>query len=119
MSSLSESGEIVVVDEAPVVDAVAYIGPNRPKANFFQPEWPIMRMLVVSPGARGQGVGRLLTEECLSLARCDGAMQCALHTSPVMGVALPMYLRMGFKFHASAPLIHSIECGIYLRGIDA
>jgi len=121
MSALSENGEIVVAvaDRELVVGAVAYVGPNQPKASFFRPEWPIMRMLVVSPSARGRGVGRLLTEECLSRARRDGATQFALHTSSVMEVALPMYLRMGFKFHSSAPPIHGVEYGVYLREIDA
>ena len=53
-------------------------------------------MLVIDPGARGRGLGRLLTEECVRRARRDGAPTVALHTSPIMEVALPMYLRMGF-----------------------
>lgn len=57
MSALAESGELVVAEfQSRLVGAVAYIGPNKPKSEFFRPEWPIMRMLVVAPEARGLGV---------------------------------------------------------------
>lgn len=120
MSSLAGVGEIVVaVADETVVGAVAYVGPNRPKASFFRPEWPIMRMLVVSPAARGHGIGKLLAEECLSRARRDNASQLALHTSPVMKIALPMYLRMGFRFHSAVAPIHGVEYNIYVKEVDA
>lgn len=120
MSSLASVGEIVVaVDEESVVGAVAYVGPNQPKASFFRPEWPIMRMLVVSPTARGHGIGKLLARECLLRARRDDASQFALHTSPIMKVALPMYLRMGFEFHSTVAPIHGVEYNIYVKELDA
>ena len=120
MSALAGVGEIIVaiLDNA-LIGAVAYVGPGKPKASYFHAEWPIMRMLVVSPGARGLGVGKALTEECLARAKRDGAKVFALHTSDIMSVALPMYLRMGFKFHAQAPLIHGVPYDVYLRQIDA
>jgi putative SOS response-associated peptidase YedK len=58
--------------------------PNRPKAPFFEPDWPIVRMLVVDPAARGRGVGRALMDECCRRARRDGSRVLALHTSPIM-----------------------------------
>jgi predicted N-acetyltransferase YhbS len=66
MAGLAEHGELIVAaDEAgEIVGAVAYFGPGTtPRADFFDPEWPIIRMLVVSPAARGRGVGRKLTQE--------------------------------------------------------
>ena len=62
MSDLAESGEIVVAaHEDRVVGAVAYIPPGAPKAAYFDLAWPIVRMLVVDPDARGLGAGRRLT----------------------------------------------------------
>ena len=101
-----------------IVVAVAYVGPGAPKAAFFLPEWPIMRMLVVDPDARGQGIGRALAEECLRRAERDGAAEFALHTSEIMAVALPMYRRMGFTLAARAPDIHGVEYGIYVKALD-
>lgn len=119
MSALSDTGEIIVAELAgDIVGAVAYIGPGKEKAPFFRPEWPVMRMLVVAPAARGHGVGKALAEECLARARRDGARSFALHTSELMKVALPMYQRMGFTWLAAAPDIHGVRYGIYLKELD-
>lgn len=116
MAALAATGEIVVAEaEGALVGAVAYVGPGAPKAAFFRPEWPIMRMLVVSPAARGRGIGRALAEECLRRAHRDGAAAFALHTSEIMAVALPMYQRMGFCWNAAAPDIHGVKYGVYVK----
>jgi GNAT superfamily N-acetyltransferase len=101
-----------------IVGAVAYIGPGKEKAAFFRPEWPVMRMLVVAPAARGHGIGKALAEACLARATRDGADVFALHTSELMHVALPMYQRMGFKWRAAAPDIHGVKYGIYLTELN-
>ncbi len=119
MSAFAEAGEIVVAElDGRIVGAVAYIGPGKPKAEFFRPEWPIMRMLVVAPEARGHGVGRALAQECLNRAKRDGALIFALHTSELMQVALPMYQRMGFRWSSSAPMIHGIKYDVYIKELD-
>ena len=119
MSALAEVGEVIVAEvEGQIVGAVAYISPSAPKAEFFRPEWPIMRMLVVAPDFRGRGIGRALAQECLSRAKRDGASIFALHTSKLMQVALPMYQRMGFKWVSDTPAIHGVEYGVYVKEID-
>ncbi len=116
MSALAEHGEIIVAQRgAQLLGAVAYIGPHRPKSEFFDQAWPIMRMLVVAPEARGLGVGKMLAQECIARAVRDNAQVFALHTSELMEVALPMYGRMGFAWHAAAPAIHGVAYGIYLK----
>lgn len=116
MSSLAEAGEIIVAErDKQIIGAVAYVGPGKEKSAFFQPEWPIMRMLVVAPVARGLDVGKSLAEACLERAQRDGANVFALHTSELMQVALPMYLRMGFKWHCAAPAIHGVRYDVYLK----
>lgn len=119
MSSLSAHADIIVAQRADqLLGAVAYIGPHRPKSDFFDPAWPIMRMLVVAPQARGMGIGRSLALACIARARRDGASVFALHTSELMTVALPMYRRMGFEWHTAAPAIHGVEYGIYLKDLE-
>lgn len=119
MSALADAGEIVVAEvEGKIVGAVAYVSPSSPKAEFFRPEWPIMRMLVVAPDFRGRGIGRALAQECLCRAKRDGASVFALHTSKLMQVALPMYQRMGFKWVSDTPAIHGVEYGVYVKEID-
>jgi GNAT superfamily N-acetyltransferase len=116
MSDLATSGEIIVAEiEHEIAGAVAYIPPGAPKAAFFESSWPVIRMLVADPERRGLGIGKALTEECLKRARRDRAEVIALHTSPIMAVALPMYLRMGFAKVRSTPPIHGVEYAVYTR----
>jgi ribosomal protein S18 acetylase RimI-like enzyme len=116
MSALSATAEIIVAETAgSIVGAVAYVPPGAPKPAFFDAEWPTIRMLAVGPAARGAGIGRALTEECLARARRDRAKLIALHTSPIMTVALPMYLRMGFVRLRDAPTIFGVEYAVYTR----
>ena len=119
MSALADVGEVIVAEvEGQIVGAVVYVGPGAPKAEFFRPEWPVMRMLVVAPGSRGLGIGRALAEECLRRARRDDASMFALHTSELMEIALPMYRRMGFRRESGAPAIHGVKYGVYVKELD-
>jgi GNAT superfamily N-acetyltransferase len=114
MSELSENGEIVIAElDSRIVGGVVYIAPGKSKAPFFDPAWPIIRMLVVDPPARGHGLGRVLTEECIRRAQRDKAPIIGLHTTPIMTVALPMYLRIGFRFHSEAPPICGVSYAVY------
>ena len=119
MSGLAKSGEIVVAEiAANIVGAVAYIPPHQRKAPYFDQAWPIIRSLVVDPGSRGAGVGRALTQECIERARRDGSPVIALHTSAIMTVTLPMYLRMGFEWHHDAPAVYGVPYAVYLKKLS-
>ena len=121
MATLAASGTIIVAEDAAgkIVGAVAYVGPYRePRAEFFAPEWPIIRMLVVDPAARGQGIGRRLTQACIDRARGEGAAVIALHTSPAMEVALALYLRMGFTMEQKVPDRFGVPYAVYLKELS-
>ena len=118
MPLLAKTGEVIVAEDGSrVVGAVAYVGPRAPKPAFFDPAWPVIRMLVVDPCARGKGIGRQLTEECLRRAERDQSPVIALHTTPIMTVALPMYLRMGFARVREAPDILGVPYAGYVRAL--
>ena len=72
-------------------------------------------MLVVDPAYRGHGVGRALTNACIRRAERDGASRVALHTSPIMEVALAMYRRMGFERVRAVPPIHGVPYDVYVK----
>jgi predicted N-acetyltransferase YhbS len=76
---------------------VIYRPAHVPDGPAVPQEWPAIRLLSVAPWARGQGIGRVLTEACIDLARQHGAAVIGLHTSEIMNVARPMYERMGFE----------------------
>lgn len=120
MAALAEQSELMVAQQpsGEIVGGAAYFGPGTtPRADFFEPQWPIIRMLVVSPSARGQGIGRRLTELCIASARRDGAHVIALHTSPVMEVALSLYQRMGFRLAWHVPERFGVPYAVYLMNI--
>ena len=98
--------------------AIVYVGPSKSKAEFFKPEWAIIRMLVVAPESRSNGIGQALTDICLKCAERDQSEILALHTSKIMRVALSMYLKMGFVFHSAAPDIHGVKYDVYTKGIQ-
>jgi len=117
-SDLSATGEIIIAEhQHAFAGAVAYFGPKRRKAPFFDQSWPIIRMLVVDPAFRGKGIGLALTNECIARAKRDGSPLIALHTSPIMTVALPMYLRMGFVKAYDAPPIHGVAYAVYTKAL--
>lgn len=115
MTSLADHADVIVAEEGGrVIGAVAYCAPgSTPRADFFEPEWPIVRMLVVEPSARGRGVGRRLTDECIERAKRAGAPLISLHTSPAMQVALNMYLKIGFKLERVVPPRSGVPYAVY------
>lgn len=58
--------------------------------------YPELRLLAVTPEARGRGIGKMLMEACIERSRQAGASAIGLHTGDSMAVALPMYERRGF-----------------------
>jgi GNAT superfamily N-acetyltransferase len=122
-SGLAASGEIIIAEldtaerQCKIAGAVAYFGPDSQKSAFFDRSWPVIRMLVVDPAFRGRGIGRVLSDECVARARRDGSPIIALHTSPVMSVALPMYLKMGFVKAHDAPPIFGVAYAVYTKAL--
>jgi GNAT superfamily N-acetyltransferase len=118
MAALAKTGEIIVAARGgQIVGGVAYVGPHKPKAAYFEPAWPIIRMLVVTPAARGNGLGRRLTQACIDRAKRDASPIIALHTTPIMNVALSMYLRMGFTKVCAAPDIYGVPYAVYATSL--
>ena len=94
----SDAERIVAEHEGRIVGSVMLFPPETATygGSVQAPPWPELRMLAVSPQARGMGVGRLLVDECVRRARASGATELGLHTSKSMETAIGMYRRMGF-----------------------
>ncbi|MGH2699434.1 MAG: GNAT family N-acetyltransferase [Actinomycetota bacterium] len=100
---LDHSELIVAEDNGQVLGAVTFYPPHsgvhyptEVEQQEFPPEWAAFRLLGVHPDARGRGIGRVLTEECLRRAADRGAPAVGLHTLSRMETASRMYARMGW-----------------------
>jgi ribosomal protein S18 acetylase RimI-like enzyme len=113
-ASMAKELELLIAeDETEIRGFVGYVAPGRPREKVFKRDWATIRMLSVYPSARGRGIGRQLTEECIRRARGDGAPFIALHTSPIMEVALAMYIRIGFIHERDLVDRHGVHYAMY------
>ncbi|RUT79120.1 GNAT family N-acetyltransferase [Ancylomarina longa] len=55
------------------------------------------RLLAVDPSARGLGIGKQLTLECIRKAKLKKNAQVVIHTTKAMQTAWKMYEKIGFK----------------------
>lgn len=62
-----------------------------------------LRLLILTPQARGLGLGARLTDECLAFARSKGYKKMVLWTNSCLGSARDIYARRGFKLVNSEP----------------
>ncbi|MFF2908885.1 GNAT family N-acetyltransferase [Paenibacillus sp. NPDC057934] len=58
---------------------------------------PIIRLLAVSPNARGRGIATLLIQESIRRSLELGASTLNLHTSDMMASAIQLYEKLGFQ----------------------
>jgi DNA-binding MarR family transcriptional regulator/GNAT superfamily N-acetyltransferase len=56
-----------------------------------------LRMLLLEPHVRGQGVGRRLVEECIAFARKRGYRKLMLWTHENLSAARAIYAKLGFR----------------------
>jgi DNA-binding MarR family transcriptional regulator/N-acetylglutamate synthase-like GNAT family acetyltransferase len=62
-----------------------------------------LRLLLVDPAGRGQGLGRRLVAECLSFAQACGYRKITLWTQSILVAARKVYQDAGFVLMASEP----------------
>jgi GNAT superfamily N-acetyltransferase len=68
-----------------------------------EPGMAKLRILLVTPTARGLGIGTRLVEECLSFARDAGYRQVTLWTNDVLVSARRIYEAFGFALTEEEP----------------
>jgi GNAT superfamily N-acetyltransferase len=74
-----------------------------------------IRLLGVDPKQGGRGIGRLLTNKCIQLARDKGHSQVILHTTVVMKAAWALYEKLGF---ARTPSLDLEQYGAKILGFS-
>lgn len=95
----SESGILLVAEDQGKVQGVVKFFPQAGQSGMGQ--WPpgaaAIRILAVSPPARGRGYGTLLTRECLRRAREQKVSVIFLFTGEFMHAARHIYEKLGFR----------------------
>jgi ribosomal protein S18 acetylase RimI-like enzyme len=76
------------------IEDMKHYGAAGPAGNV--PDAAGVRLLAVRAEARGQGLGKALTEFCIARARELGKTQVVLHTTHAMQTAWALYERLGF-----------------------
>jgi len=119
MSNLSQISDVFVAESSgKIVGGVALVPHGAGKKEYFNKSCASLRMLVVSPKYRGYGIGKNLTDKCVIRAKEIGASSIGLHTSPMMQVALNMYLKMGFVKIKDVEPIAGVEYSVYTMSIN-
>jgi ribosomal protein S18 acetylase RimI-like enzyme len=79
-----------------VIGTATLVARGGPLLEIARPGEAELRMLAVSPAARGRGVGTALVVECLHRARAAGCTGMVLSTHERMVAARRLYERLGF-----------------------
>jgi putative acetyltransferase len=90
-------GQLFVAVEGGEVIGTCGIAPQGPG------EFEVLK-LAVAESAQGRGIGRQLVDACVDFARRQGARRITLLSSSLLGPALRLYERAGFR---RAPLPES------------
>ncbi|WHY67835.1 GNAT family N-acetyltransferase [Neobacillus sp. SuZ13] len=99
-ADLQENVERIVAEiDGSIVGSVALFPAKTDayKGLVDELDYPEIRMLAVTPHARGKGVAGALISECMRRAKVQGFPAIGLHTADFMKSAMRLYERMGFE----------------------
>ncbi|MEE1760023.1 MULTISPECIES: GNAT family N-acetyltransferase [unclassified Streptomyces] len=93
----AEAEVLVAAADGQVLGGVTFVPAGGPMADIARAGEAEIRMLAVSPEARGRGVGEALVRACLERARTvEGCVRVVLSTQRSMHAAHRIYGRLGF-----------------------
>lgn len=92
---------VVVASDGKIAGGVVYFGDMQYYGSGCTATQELntsgFRLLAVDPWIRGQGIGKLLTNECIRKAKDNKRRQMVIHTTMAMQTAWKMYESLGFK----------------------
>lgn len=92
---------IAVSNDQKIVGAVVYFGDMKYYGSggsaTKEKNAAGFRLLAIANEARGNGLGKLLTQYCIRIAKDQMVKQMIIHTTNTMPIAWKMYEKIGFK----------------------
>jgi ribosomal protein S18 acetylase RimI-like enzyme len=104
---IEAGGQLFVAVEDGVVIGTCGIAPHG------DGEFEIVK-LAVSTSAQGRGIGRELVNACVTFARQHGARRITLLSSTLLGPALRLYERAGFRHETLPPTNPYATADVYM-----
>lgn len=100
LGNIRSAEQIVVEKDHAIVGSVLLLPAGFefriPNGELLHLDLPEIRLLAVTPSARGQGIAKALVQECIRRAQQTGATAITLHTNDMMHIAMRMYEQLGF-----------------------
>jgi ribosomal protein S18 acetylase RimI-like enzyme len=87
--------------------------------NPVAPDEAHLRMLGVHPNQRRKGIGRLLVNACIDVARAHGRHRLTLETTDRMRAAQALYRSMGFRWLRAREVAPGLSFQDYELRLDA
>lgn len=92
---------VAVTPDGKIAGAVVYFGDMKQYGSggtaTLESQAAGFRLLAVNPLYRGQGIGKMLTYECIRKAMVQKRARMIIHTTMAMQTAWRMYEKIGFK----------------------
>ena len=96
-SLLEKAYSLICANDKDEIIGMSFLVPGGNPTDIYQSNWCYIRFVTVHPEFSGKGIGRTLTEKCISHARETSEETIALHTSEMMEKARHIYESLGFK----------------------
>ena len=96
------------------VVGMAFLVPSGNPTHIYEETWSYIRFVSVNPDFRGQKIGKTLTEKCITYAKENKENIVALHTSEMMGQAISLYEKLGFRIKRELDPILGKRYWLYL-----
>ena len=113
LSELLTKSECLLYEEDRNLLGMAFLVPGGNPSEIYEDSWCHLRFVSVHPDARGKGIGELLTRTCIELAIRNGEQTMALHTSEIMGPAIRIYEKLGFRVLREIPKSLGVRYWVY------
>jgi GNAT superfamily N-acetyltransferase len=103
-SAVRSRGTVLVAydESGTILGTVTLVSADSPARRLATADEAELHLLCVRPDLRRNGIGRLLVQETLALARVRGALGAVLWTQPTMDAAQRLYVGCGFRRDPSA-----------------